>query len=92
MLPIAKNTALFDEKLRVAKPEDLTQVCRGIDKLIVVDVKLTRGVDDPQLVFESMNATGKRLSQADLIRNFVLMDLPPNRQESLYEDYWFPME
>jgi len=78
---------------RIADPEvDLIAVCQGLSKLVVVDVKLTRGTDDPQLVFESMNSTGKKLSQADLIRNFVLMDLPPAHQERLYEDYWFPME
>jgi len=77
---------------RLADPEvDLASVCRGLSKLVVVDVKLARGVDDPQLVFESMNSTGKKLSQADLIRNFVLMDLPPAHQERIYEDYWFPM-
>lgn len=53
----------------------LEQVCLGLKKLVVVDVKLTRGSDNPQLVFETMNSTGKRLTQADLIRNFVLMDL-----------------
>lgn len=80
-------------KERLADPAvDLAAVCRGLSKLVVVDVKLTRGTDDPQLVFESMNSTGKKLSQADLIRNFVLMDLPPVHQERTYEDYWFPME
>lgn len=88
---VVANYNYFAQKLR--EPDvDLVDVCRGLDKLVVVDVKLTRGMDDPQLVFESMNATGKKLSQADLIRNFVLMDLPPARQERLYEDYWFPME
>lgn len=79
-------------KALAAASANLTDVCRGLDKLVVVDVKLTRGSDDPQLVFESMNATGKKLSQADLIRNFVLMDLPQAEQTRLYEDYWFPME
>jgi len=71
---------------------DLSVVCRGLDKLVVVDVKLERGVDNPQLVFEAMNSTGKKLSQADLIRNYVLMDLPPKQQEKLYAAYWRPME
>lgn len=88
---VIANYKFFAEKL-MAPGTDLGAVCRGIDKLVVVDVKLTRGADDPQLVFESMNATGKKLSQADLIRNFVLMDLAPSRQARLYEDYWFPME
>lgn len=71
---------------------DVVAVCKGISKLVVVDVHLARGVDNPQLVFEAMNSTGKGLSQADLIRNFVLMDLDPNQQAKLYEGYWFPME
>jgi uncharacterized protein with ParB-like and HNH nuclease domain len=88
---VMKNFALFAAKL--ANPEtDLVSVCNGLRKLVVVDVKLTRGSDHPQLVFEAMNSTGKKLSQADLIRNFVLMDLPPKQQARLYEDYWFPME
>jgi len=78
---------------KLAHPDtDLVAVCLGLKKLIVVDVKLTRGDDHPQLVFEAMNSTGKKLSQADLIRNFVLMDLPPQEQTRLYEDHWFPME
>lgn len=88
---IPHNYRLLKEKLADANV-DLGDVCRGLSRLVVVDVKLTRGTDDPQLVFESMNSTGKRLSEADLIRNFVLMDLPPAHQERMYEDYWFPME
>ncbi|MFV4912833.1 DUF262 domain-containing protein [Microbacterium lacticum] len=89
---IIDNYQFFVDQLSRADAETVVDVCRGLSKLVVVDVKLTRGTDDPQLVFESMNATGKKLSEADLIRNFVLMDLPPAQQERLYEDYWFPME
>ena len=45
-----------------------------------------------QLIFESLNSTGLELSQADLIRNYVLMGQPPGDMEALYKDYWFPME
>lgn len=89
---VVDNYAFFVEQLSRVDVETVVDVCRGLSKLVVVDVKLTRNTDDPQLVFESMNATGKKLSEADLIRNFVLMDLPPAQQERLYEDYWFPME
>lgn len=88
---IPHNYRLLKEKLADPKV-GLADVCRGLARLVVVDVKLTRGTDDPQLVFESMNSTGKKLSEADLIRNFVLMDLTPAHQERMYEDYWFPME
>lgn len=88
---VIDNYTYFKQKLD--DPHlDLSVVCRGLDKLVVVDVKLERGVDNPQLVFEAMNSTGKRLSQADLIRNYVLMDLPTKQQENLYAAYWRPME
>jgi predicted transport protein len=41
---------------------------------------------------ESLNSTGRELSQADLIRNFILMGLEPQLQSRLYEQYWRPME
>ena len=71
---------------------ELPALCRGLAKLIVVDVALDRQHDNPQLIFESMNSTGLELSQADLIRNFVLMGLEPALQTRLYEHYWRPME
>ena len=43
----------------------------------MVDIALERDHDNPQLIFESLNSTGLDLSQADLIRNYVLMGLPP---------------
>ena len=71
---------------------DFLPLCVGLLKLMVVDIALSRGDDDPQLIFESMNSTGLGLSQADLIRNYILMDLEPEEQNSLYNSYWRPME
>lgn len=84
----------FDQftKLLAEKKDDLATVCRGLAKLVVVDIALNRDQDNPQLIFESMNSTGKELSQADLIRNFILMGLEPTPQTQLYEQYWRPME
>ncbi|TVQ00424.1 MAG: DUF262 domain-containing protein [Planctomycetaceae bacterium] len=70
----------------------LATLCIGLAKLVVVDIALTRDQDNPQLIFESMNSTGKELSQADLIRNFILMGLEPVLQTKLYEQFWRPME
>ena len=70
-------------------PEDVYQ---GIARLNVVDVTLDRGVDNPQLVFESMNSTGVDLRQSDLIRNYLLMDLDESDQTRLYEEYWRKIE
>ena len=90
-LRVTQNFDLFIELLREQKG-DLAPVCRGLAKLVVVDIALSRDQDNPQLIFESMNSTGKELSQADLIRNFILMGLEPNLQTRLYEEYWRPME
>ncbi len=71
---------------------DLKVVYQGVQKLMIVDVRLQQGLDNPQMIFESMNSTGKALTQADLIRNFVLMGLEHGLQTRLYSDYWRPME
>src|SRR4051812_15077652 len=64
----------------------LEQVLAGIEKLIVVDIALDRDHDNPQLIFESLNSTGLDLSQADLIRNYVMMGLPAKEQAEVYSN------
>jgi len=49
-----------------------------------VEVSLERGKDDAQRIFESLNSTGLELSQADLIRNFILMGLSRKKQNDIY--------
>lgn len=88
---ISQNYELFHEWL-VKHDAELETVCKGLSKLVIVDIALTRSQDNPQLIFESMNSTGRELSQADLIRNFVLMGLEPKLQTRLYREYWRPME
>lgn len=90
-LRITENFELFEKWIREGKVK-LATLCMGLAKLVVVDIALTRDQDNPQLIFESMNSTGKELSQADLIRNFVLMGLEPVLQTRLYEQFWRPME
>lgn len=86
---ILENFAFFTDKISAA---DLDVVYTGIQKLMIVDVRLQQGLDNPQMIFESMNSTGKALTQADLIRNFVLMGLPHEQQTHLYNEFWRPME
>jgi uncharacterized protein with ParB-like and HNH nuclease domain/predicted transport protein len=71
---------------------DLAELCKGLGKLLMVDISLNRDQDNPQLIFESLNSTGLELSQADLIRNFVLMGLESQEQTRLYKNYWHPVE
>ena len=90
-LRIKANFESFKKWIAESKIE-LSTACKGLAKLVVVDVALMRDQDNPQLIFESMNSTGKELSQADLIRNFILMGLEPVLQTRLYEQFWRPME
>ena len=87
---IQENFAFF--KRKVQECGDVALLCRGLAKLVLVDISLSRDHDNPQLIFESMNSTGLELSQADLIRNYVLMGLGSEHQERLYQDHWRPME
>jgi uncharacterized protein with ParB-like and HNH nuclease domain/predicted transport protein len=82
---------LFVEQLR-RTPLPLESVVSGIEKLLIVDIALERDHDNPQLIFESLNSTGLDLSQADLIRNYVLMGLPHKRQAEIYTKSWHPLE
>ncbi|MFO1159326.1 MAG: DUF262 and DUF1524 domain-containing protein [Reyranellaceae bacterium] len=86
---IRENYDYFREQIAESDPE---LVYRGIGRLVVVDVTLDRNIDDPQLIFESLNSTGLDLTQADLIRNFILMRLPEKEQTDLYENYWSKIE
>jgi uncharacterized protein with ParB-like and HNH nuclease domain len=60
-------------------------------KLIIVNINLGE-TEDPYLIFESLNAKGSPLTQADLVRNYFLMKLPETDQEEVYRDFWLPMQ
>lgn len=88
---VEANFEFFKDRIAETKHE-LAALCKGLAKLVIVDISLSRDQDNPQLIFESLNSTGRELSQADLIRNFILMGLEPQLQTKLYEQYWRPME
>lgn len=67
-------------------------ILRGLSKLIFVEISLDRINDDPQRIFESLNSTGLELSQADLIRNYILMGLNHTDQKKIYTNYWKVIE
>lgn len=68
------------------------EVYESIGKLQIVNITLDRTMDDAQAIFESLNSTGKELSESDLIRNYVLMGLDSDEQKYVYEYIWRPME
>lgn len=68
--------------------ENIEYILKGLSKLIFVEISLDREKDDPQRIFESLNSTGLELSQADLIRNYILMGLNRKSQNKIYTNYW----
>lgn len=72
--------------------ENYEVVLSGIGKLMFVEISLDRNGDNPQRIFESLNSTGLELSQADLIRNYILMGLRRTAQNKIYENYWEHIE
>lgn len=87
---VVQNYQFFRERLR--KGADPAIVLTGVGRLAVVDVRLEQGKDDPQQIFESLNSTGLDLTQADLIRNYVLMGLEEAEQTNLYRQFWRRIE
>ncbi|MGL4402371.1 MAG: DUF4357 domain-containing protein [Fusobacteriaceae bacterium] len=89
---IVKNYKLFLEILDEYSEDSLEKLLLGMEKLIYVDIALEKGKDDPQKIFESLNSTGLDLTQSDLIRNFILMDLEREKQNKIYKEIWIPIE
>jgi len=83
------NFGYFKDKIT---EENHKVVLSGLSKLIFVEISLDREKDNPQRIFESLNSTGLELSQADLIRNYILMGLKPKDQNHIYQNYWEVIE
>lgn len=82
----------FDYFKSAINAENFETIQRGLSKLIFVDIALDRQKDNPQRIFESLNSTGLELSQADLIRNYILMGLSRTNQDKIYKSYWEVIE
>lgn len=89
-LKIVENFKLFEEW--VSNTDKLETIFKGLEKLMIVEIALEKGKDDPQLIFESMNSKGIELTQTDLIRNYIVMETEIKKQEGFYNKYWRAME
>ncbi len=87
---IVENFKLFEEW--VSNTDKLETIFKGLEKLMIVEIALEKGKDDPQLIFENMNSKGMELTQTDLIKNYILMGLEPKKQKIFYNKYWRAME
>ncbi|GAA8847538.1 DUF262 and DUF1524 domain-containing protein [Helicobacter pylori] len=90
-LKIMENFKLFEEWIS-NNTNKLETIFKGLEKLMIVEIALGKGKDDPQLIFESMNSKGIELTQTDLIRNYVVMETEIEKQEGFYNKYWRAME
>ena len=90
---VTLNYRYFYDRIVNEKLVSVDDLYEAINKLQIIDIQLEpkRG-DDPQLIFESLNSTGLDLTEADKIRNFVLMGLTPEVQEKYYDCYWNKIE
>ncbi len=89
-LKIVENFKLFEEW--VSNTNKLETIFKGLEKLMIVEIALEKGKDDPQLIFESMNSKGMELAQTDLIRNYIVMETEIEKREGFYNKYWRDME
>lgn len=86
---LIENFRFFQSRIDAS---NVPTVLKGVSKLIFVNIALDRQKDNPQRIFESLNSTGLELSQADLIRNYILMGLPRREQEQVFRKFWEPIE
>ncbi|MCH8534857.1 MAG: DUF262 domain-containing HNH endonuclease family protein [Flavobacteriaceae bacterium] len=86
---VIENFNFFSSKINES---NFQLILNGLSRLIFVEISLERDKDDPQRIFESLNSTGLDLSQSDLIRNYIQMDLPPLQQEKVFNQIWNPIE
>lgn len=82
---VISNYSYFRQHISIGNFETILM---GLNSLLFVEISLERDKDDPQRIFESLNSTGLELSQADLIRNYILMGLAPENQVKIFETYW----
>lgn len=82
---------LYD--LLTRKPQALSfdQLLDAIERLQIISIELDSD-DDAQLIFESLNSTGLALTEADKIRNYLLMSLTPEEQQVCFKNYWQKIE
>ena len=89
---IFKNYIYFKNKIEAENEEKIEKILIGFKKLIFIEISLEKGKDEPQKIFESLNSTGLALSQADLIRNYILMNQDKEKQNEIFKDIWVPIE
>jgi uncharacterized protein with ParB-like and HNH nuclease domain len=90
--PLTTAYEFYARRLRLSPDIGLEKLYNIIrNHLVLVSIVLDKD-DNPYLIFESLNAKGRPLTQADLIRNFFFMRIDVKLQEKMYAEYWKPMQ
>ena len=76
---------------RLVERCDVDVLLRGLERLRVVSIGL-ESTDDPQQIFESLNATGRPLTESEKVKNWLLIGLPEEEQRNLHDNYWLKLE
>lgn len=71
------------------QPEFLYIVISNCFQVVFIDLNHD---ESPYQIFESLNAKGRPLSQADLVRNYIAMKLPTKHQETVFKNHWEKIE
>lgn len=91
---IFENYNYFMQKLdEIEKNIPLLDFYNTIGNLSIVDLNLQdNDLEAVQKIFEKINSTGKPLTTADLIRNYLLIAQTADEQLRLYKNYWVKIE
>ncbi|RYZ92492.1 MAG: DUF262 domain-containing protein, partial [Proteobacteria bacterium] len=70
-------------------PEGLFEVLTSSFQVVWVELDKD---ENAYQIFESLNTKGEKLGEADLVRNYIAMRLPAEKQEKVFEEVWAPIE
>ena len=76
---------------RLVARKGVAPLLRGLERLRVVSIGLD-DKEDPQQIFESLNATGRPLTESEKVKNWLLMGLPDAEQQDLHDHHWLRIE
>ena len=76
---------------RLVARHDVPRLLKGLERLRVVSIGLA-DKEDPQQIFESLNATGRPLTESEKVKNWLLMGLPDDEQQDLHDNHWLKIE
>lgn len=92
-----KGTRLFEayeyfrENLKDTNKEDLMCIFNSLNRIQVIALELEEH-DKAEIIFESINATGEKLHNCDLVRNYLMIDKDYDTQKRLFNEYWRHIE